>query len=78
MSETIENTKKLIDFTASKLEQGELNNNTIVQLIELCVDYGNILTIQDYAKKHGMSYNGVKNFRNIILIAGKKFVLDND
>ena len=76
--ETIENTKKLLDFTASKFEQGKLDNNSLIQLIELCVDYGNILTIQDYAKKYGMSYNGVKKFRNIILIAGKNFVLDND
>jgi len=78
MSETIENTKKLLDFTASKFEQGELDNDSLVQLIALCIDYGNIMSIQDYAKKYGMSYNGVKKFRNIILIAGKKFVLDND
>jgi len=76
--ETIENTKKLLSFTAKNFEQGKLDNSSLVQLIELCIDYGNIMSIPDYAKKHGLSYNGVKKFRNIILIAGQKFVIDND
>ena len=75
---TIENTRKLIDFTAKNFEQGKLDNNSLVQLIALCEDYLNLLSITEYCKKYNMSYNGVKNHREIIIILGKKFVIDNN
>ena len=75
---TIENTKKLINFVASKFENDELNNDSLVQLIELCGSYLNLQDIPTYAKKHNMSYNGVKKHRCIKTILNKKFVIDNE
>jgi len=72
------NAEKLRDFTAKKYEQGELTNNGLVQQIELCGEYLNLLTIPDYAKKYGMSYNGVKKHRTIIILFNVKFVIDNE
>ena len=78
MKQTTENTKKLINFVATKFENDELTNESLVQLIELSVDYLNLMTISDYAKDYNMSYNGVKKHRKIIIIANTKFVIDNE
>ena len=78
MSLTNENTKKLINFIGEKLHKGELNNNSLVQLFELCGTYSNLMTISDYAKKNNLSYNGVKKYRKTINLFNVKFVIDND
>lgn len=57
---TIGNIEKLKSFTAEKFENGEINNTSIVQIIELCGAYLNLQTISNYAKKNGISYNGKK------------------
>ena len=76
--ETTEKTEKLLNFVATKFEKEEINNDTLVQLIELCGTYLNIQTIPNYSKSNNMSYNGVKKFRNIIELFNVKFVIDND
>jgi len=76
--ETIENTKKTLNFIARKFETDQLNNDSLVQIIELGFSYLNLMTISDYAKKHGLSYNGVKKCREIVVIGNVKFVIDND
>lgn len=75
---TIENTEKLLSFVAEKFETNELNNESLIQLIELCGNYLNIATIPDYAVRNNLSYNGVKKFRNVVEIFGVKFVIEND
>jgi hypothetical protein len=78
MSQTTENTTKLLKFVAEKFEKNELDNDSLLQLIELCGNYLNIQSIADYSKANGMSYNGVKNHRQVIEIFKQKFVIDND
>lgn len=53
--ETTENTSKLLNFVAQKFEARELENESLVQLIELCGAYLNLQTISDYAKANNMS-----------------------
>ena len=53
-------------------------NEFLVQIIELSGSFLNLQTISDYAKVHGMSYNGVKTCRNIITLFNTKFVIDNE
>jgi hypothetical protein len=77
MTKTAENTKKLLSFVEKKFINDELDNDSLVQLIELCGRYLNLQTIPDYAKEHNMSYNGVKKCRQIINIFNTKFVIDN-
>jgi hypothetical protein len=73
-----ENTTKLLKFTSEKFEKGELNNDSLVQLIELAGNYLNIESIPNYAKQNNLSYNGVKKFRTIVELFNIKFVIDND
>ena len=70
--------KKLCDFLTEKTMQGELSNNDLVQLIEVAGAFLNLQTIPEYAKAKNLSYNGVKNHREIIEIFNVKFVIDND
>lgn len=70
--------KKLCDFVTEKTMQGDLSNNDLVQLIEVAGAFLNLQTIPDYANSKGLSYNGVKNHRQIIEIFNVKFVIDND
>lgn len=72
------NTDKLEIFIAQKFESGQLNNDSLVQIIELCGAYLNLQSISAYAKENGKTYNGVKNHRTIIILFGNKFVLDNE
>jgi hypothetical protein len=54
------------------------DNEGMVQIIELCGMYLNLQTISDYAKEHNLSYNGVKNHRQIVNLFGNKYVLENN
>lgn len=72
------NTEKLLSFTAEKFENKELNNDSLVQLIELSGMYLNLKTIPEYAKLHNLTYNGVKKTRKIITLFNVKFVIEND
>ena len=65
------------DYLAQRIENNELSNQDIVQLIEMLGTYCNLKTIPDYAKENNMSYNGVKNNREIINIFNTKFVIYN-
>ena len=77
MTDIKQNTKKLLRFVSEKFETDHLDNDSLVQLIELAADYLNLQTVSDYARTYKMSYNGVKNHRNIVTIKNVKFVFDN-
>lgn len=72
------NGKKLCDFLIEKTMQGELNNSDLVQLIEVAGAFLNLETIPNYAKENNLSYNGVKNHREIVEIFKVKFVIDSE
>jgi len=72
-----EKNDKLKTFVFQKFQDGELDNDTLVQLIEQAGNYLNLKTISDYAQASGMSYNGVKNNRKIVELFNVKFVIDN-
>ena len=80
MNETLtiaQKNEKLKTFIFQKFQDGELDNSTLVQLIELAGQFLNLKTIPDYAKDNNMSYNGVKNNRNVIELFNTKFIIDN-
>lgn len=62
----------------NSIQNENWSNDGLVQLIELTAGFLNLQTISDYAKENNLSYNGVKKFRNIKVIFGVKFVIDND
>jgi hypothetical protein len=77
MNKTVDNTKKLIDFVAKNYEAGELDDDSLVQIIELAGSYLNLKTISNYAKANRMSYNGAKKYRKTVNLLGIKFIIDN-
>ena len=73
-----QNTDKLLQFISDKFTNNDIDNDSLVQIIELAGSYLNLKTISDYAKVNNLSYNGVKKFREIKEIFNTKFVIDND
>lgn len=73
-----QNTDKLIRFICDKFEAGELDNNSLLEVFKVTGHYLNLETISNYAKRTGMTYQGVKYSRQIETIYGVKFVIDND
>jgi len=73
-----QNTEKLITFVATKFEANELDNTSLVELFKSMGMYLNLKTIPDYAKANNLTYEGVKKCRNIEVIFGVRFVVEND
>ena len=71
------NTDKLLIFVSEKFMNDELDNDSMIQLIELCGGYLNLQTISDYAKANGISYNGARDHRKNITLFNTKFIVDN-
>ena len=67
----------ICEHLTKRVYNNELTNDEVVQIIELLGGYLNLQTIQDYASKNEMSYNGVKNNRTIKTLFNVKFVVDN-
>lgn len=78
MADTKQNTEKTLSWIHSKVQNSELDNQSLVQIIELCGSFLNLETIPDYCKRTGMSYNGVKKGRQIVPLFNCKFVIDNE
>lgn len=76
------NNEQLISVICEHIEaqfrDGKVDNAGLVQIIEHIGGLLNLRTISNYAKENNLSYNGVKNFRNVIELFGGKFVVDND
>ena len=66
------------DEIMESFEGKQINNSDLVQIIELCGAYLNLKTIPDYAKFHGLTYNGAKRFRENVTLFNTKFIIDND
>lgn len=76
--ETTEKTDKIKEFIYNKFVNNEIDNDSLVQIIELSGMLLNLQTISSYVKENKLSYNGVKKHRNIITLFGVKLVLDNE
>lgn len=72
-----EKEKEILNRFQKFIYNNSPNNDLLVQIIELAGTYLNIQTISDYAKENGLSYNGVKNNREIRNIFNVRFVIDN-
>jgi hypothetical protein len=73
-----DNGKKLIEWLDLQMYDGKFTNDDLVQFIEVVGKYLGLETISNYANSHKMSYNGVKDHREIREILGVKFVIDNE
>ena len=77
MDKTSKHLGKLKEYISKTAMKGELDNDSLVQIIELCGGFLNLKTISQYAKDNNISYNGVKKCRNVIEVFGNKYVIDN-
>jgi len=66
---------KIEEYVYKTLCKNELD---MVQLFERLSPYANLKTISQYAKDNNISYNGVKNNRDVVNLFGCKFIADND
>ena len=67
----------MLEKFANYVANNYISNDCLVQFIELAGSYLNLQTISDYAKTNKLSYNGVKNNRQIVNLFNVKFVIDN-
>jgi hypothetical protein len=74
---TIENTNKTLDFIMHKYMQNELDDDSLVQIIELCGKMLDLKSIAKCALDNKKSYNGIKKTRKIVNLLGNKWVIDN-
>jgi len=78
MTDIKQNTSKLLEFVGNKFQSGEIDNNSLLQLIELAGNYLNLQTLPAWAEANKKSYNTAKVHRNKIELFGVKFIVDND
>lgn len=69
---------KALNKLGESIRENRWSNNGLVQLIELCGSYLNIMSIQDYADIKGKSYNGIKKTKKVTEILKHKFIIDNE
>ncbi|MFO7864507.1 MAG: hypothetical protein R6U85_10935 [Salinivirgaceae bacterium] len=67
-----------INKFGKSVQNGQWSNEGLLQLIEVAGNFLNLQTIPRYQEKTGMSYNGVKDYRNVHKIFGVKMVIDNE
>jgi hypothetical protein len=70
--------QKTIDKFVNFIMDNNVSNEFLVQIIELAGGFVDVESIQDRAKRTGLSYNGVKKTRNIQKIFGQNFVIGKE
>jgi hypothetical protein len=73
MKDNQHNTKKLLDFIKAKYDGKELDNNSLLQIIELSGSLLELQTLPQWAKKNDKSYNGAKMQKNKIPLNHRLF-----
>lgn len=72
------NTNKLKEFIYNKFINDELDNESLVQIIELCGSLLNMQTISKYSKIRNISYNGAKKNKFKRNILGVNWIINNE
>jgi len=78
MNKTSKHKEKLTEYITKVVYKEELDNDSLVQLIELCGGFLNLKSIPQYAKDNSISYNGAKKCRNVIELFDNKYIIDNE
>jgi len=73
-----EHEEDIINRLGNHIQTNDISNECLLQIIEVAGSFLNLKTISDYSRTHNISYNGVKNCRNVIKLFNSKFVIDND
>lgn len=68
--------RKAIQKLGESIHDGKWDEEGLVKLLELTGTFLNLQTIPNYARTHGMSYNGVKKTRRLLKLFNQTFVAD--
>lgn len=60
------------------IHSGKWSNAGLVRLIELALTYLNPITLQQYAEKKGITYNGALKRNKHIEFLETKYIIDNE
>jgi Na+/phosphate symporter len=76
-------TKTIKEHLSKRVQNNELNNESIIELIDLLGTYLNAETISDYAKRNNLTYNGAlvrigSGKLKTFTLFKTKFVIEND
>jgi hypothetical protein len=69
---------KALNKLGESIQDGKWSNSGLVQLIELCGSYLNLMSIQEYANLKSKSYNGIKKTKKVTKILKHKFIIENE
>jgi hypothetical protein len=73
-----ENTFAILDKIAEMYENKELDDESLIQIMQVCGDYYlKMKTIADYAKDNNLTYQGVRKERISFTLFNSKFVKNN-
>ena len=78
MQNNNELTAKICNRLSDYILDSQLSNTNVIQIIEHLGQYLNLKTRSEYAKKHQVSYNAAKKYRENVKIFGCKLVVDNE
>lgn len=78
MSQLSQYEQNSLNKLGQTIHSGKWSNDGLVQLIELALTYLNPITLQQYAEKKGITYNGALKRNKHIEILGIKYILDNE
>ena len=76
--ETLTKIDKLLNFIENKYSDEEINSTNLVEVIKLCGQLLNLKNIPTYCKDNNISYEGARKYRNVIILFGNKFIIDNE
>lgn len=69
---------KVSELLWKEASSGNVTNDELVEIIQLCADLLNLATPEKYAKDVGKSPQAIYKSGKCTEILGKKFVIDND
>lgn len=78
MSQLTAYEKDSLNKLGQTIHVGKWSNAGLVQLVELALTYLNPITLQQYADREKISYNGALKRNKHVEILNTKYIIDNE
>jgi len=70
--------KLSLEKLEKSIYENKWSNDGLVKLVQLIEQYLQPISIQKYANNVGKSYNGIKKTKQITILLGHKFIINNE
>jgi hypothetical protein len=70
--------REIRDRFEKYLFENDVSNEFLLEIIKVVFDYGNVMTVKDYADSQGISPQGVYACRETEKINNIRFVINNE